>query len=301
MLASSAVYCASSTGSNLPGRASGRQPREVKQRVDEFQQPLAVAGDDLDPAAVRFAERVLGVGQRILGWSEEQRQRRPQLVADVGEERGLGPVELGQLLCPPALRRVGAGAGDAGGQLGGDQPQERPVCLVERAIAVDSHDQESVRCRSGDLLGQRQHQRGGRRLLPASGGQRSELLLEVPDDDGSTSGQLTQRPARRLVRQSDALRGRSVAGGDAGRRGQLGAGALVVEQVHHAERKRSTIGLEVARGRAHVLAFVPGRRGFRSEVTKGGHSPLSDHPIGVLADHAEHSDDRTAVVGERAV
>ena len=68
----------------------------------------------------------LGVaaGQHVLDRAEHQRQRRAELVADVGEEGGLGPVEFGQRLGPLPLLLVGPGVGDGGGDLAGQQVEE---------------------------------------------------------------------------------------------------------------------------------------------------------------------------------
>ena len=95
--------------SSLPGLEAG----EVEQGVDELEQPLAVAPHQLDALALDVVQRVAGVGERVLGRAEQQRQRGAELVADVGEELGLGPVELDQPLGPLALLLVGPRAGEA--------------------------------------------------------------------------------------------------------------------------------------------------------------------------------------------
>ena len=69
----------------------------------------------------------------VLERAEHQRERRAELVADVAEEGGLGPVELGERLGAPALLLVGARVGDGGGDVAGDQIEEAPVVVVEHA------------------------------------------------------------------------------------------------------------------------------------------------------------------------
>ena len=72
-------------------------------------------------------------GPQLLHRAHDQGERGAELVADVGEERGLGPVQLGQLLGPALLDLVGHRAVDQRRGLLGDQAEERPVGLVQGA------------------------------------------------------------------------------------------------------------------------------------------------------------------------
>ncbi len=63
------------------------------------------------------SSRVLRGRERVLGRAEQQGQRRAQLVADVGEERGLGLVELDQRAPRAAAPLVRAHVGETGGDL----------------------------------------------------------------------------------------------------------------------------------------------------------------------------------------
>ena len=78
---------------------------------------------DLDRAAARAAP-ARRFAEHVLERPQHQRQRRAELVADVGEERGLGAVDLGQRLGAPALLLVGLGVGDRRGDLAGDEVEE---------------------------------------------------------------------------------------------------------------------------------------------------------------------------------
>ena len=100
VLARSAVSCATSVGRNSARIRPASSAREVEQRVDELEQPHGVAVHELQRDRATSAG---AVAQRVLERAEHQRQRRAELVADVGEERGLGPVELLEL-----RRRAGA-------------------------------------------------------------------------------------------------------------------------------------------------------------------------------------------------
>ena len=121
----------------------------------------------------RPRQRVVLVGDRVLGRPEQQGQRGAELVADVGEEVGLGLVELGERLGPVPLELVGAGVGEAGGELAGHQVAEVPVALVERPEPVQPEDLEAVGTAAG-AGGQRDDEGLARADLPGAGGQVEE-------------------------------------------------------------------------------------------------------------------------------
>ena len=76
----------------------GLDPRHVEQIVDVLQQHAGVAGDDFARVPpLRQAHRP-GVVDEAPGRPEDERERRPQFVADVGEELGLDLVELADAL-----------------------------------------------------------------------------------------------------------------------------------------------------------------------------------------------------------
>ena len=85
------VRCVDTTGFNA---------REVQQRIGQLQQTLGVAFGDFEPLPL---QRRFGVPQRFFDGSQQQREGRAQLVADVAEEHGAGAIELRQHLGPPLL------------------------------------------------------------------------------------------------------------------------------------------------------------------------------------------------------
>ena len=89
--------------------------------------------------------------------SEDQGERGTKLVADVGEERRLGPVEFGQFLGALLLGLVAARAAHTRGDVPGHQLDEAAVAVVERTVAVQGGHQEAER--RGALLHQRHHER----------------------------------------------------------------------------------------------------------------------------------------------
>src|SRR6185503_176698 len=75
--------------------------------------------------------------------SEQQRERRPELVADVGEERRLRAIQRRERFGTASLLLVRARVRDRGRDLRGQQLEERSVPLVEREARAQPRDEES--------------------------------------------------------------------------------------------------------------------------------------------------------------
>ncbi len=261
------------------------------------------------------AHRRVGVGQpaaQFLQRAHDQRERGAELVADVGEERGLRLVQLGQLLGPPLLRPVAAGAADARGDVSGDQFHEGPVTVVERPVPVQRGHQESVG--RAALPGQRYQQRLGRRRVPGPVGQLRRAVGEGGQVDGlgalarsggGPQGGLAGRQGegRDEVARLDAA-GAGQADAAVAALGALGHGAgvgPVVEEVGEGERQVLRVAAELAGGEVQHLLLGAHHAGVGPQVAQGGHAPLADDPLRLLGDHAEHADDLSGVVPQRAV
>ena len=88
--------------------ATGLDLRHVQQIVDVAEHGARVPLDDLEiPPQAGIHARSLT--EMLLDRSENQRQWRPQLVADVGEESSLGLTDLGEVFIPPGELVDGAG------------------------------------------------------------------------------------------------------------------------------------------------------------------------------------------------
>ena len=83
--------------------------------------------------------------EQLIDWSEDQAKRGAELMADVGEERGLGPVEFSQLLNTLLLGAVAACAAHPRSDVPSHEFDEGAVAVVEPAIAVQPGYQESDR------------------------------------------------------------------------------------------------------------------------------------------------------------
>ena len=133
--------------------------------------------------------------------AHDQGQRGAELVADVGEERGLGPVQLGQLLGPPLLGLVGHRAVDQRRGLPGDQAEEGAVAVVQRAPGAGGEDDDA------DVLLRRSRRCSGSTMAsvgavwPAAGRQ-------VAEPGGHVGRPWTGRPLRSTSRHRPAGRRR---------------------------------------------------------------------------------------------
>ena len=104
---------------------TGLDPGEVEDAVDEADEPVGVATDQLEALPRLLAEIRLGEG--VLHRPGDEGERGAQLVADVGEEVGLGRVELGQHLGPVPLVLEAAQPAQRHGDVGGAQLAHTPA------------------------------------------------------------------------------------------------------------------------------------------------------------------------------
>ena len=114
--------------------------REVEQGVDQLVQANRVA--------VRGRQALAGErarGERIFERPQHQRQRRAELVADIGEERRLGAVDLGQRFGAPARVLAGANGVDGVADLLRQEHQEVLVARVELQHRAQAEEGDAVR------------------------------------------------------------------------------------------------------------------------------------------------------------
>ena len=233
--------------------------------------------------------RVPQPGAQILHRPHDQGQRGAELMADVGEERGLGPVQLGQFLSPPLLGLVRARAVDQRRGLPGDQAHERLVVVVQAVARAGRQGQRPDRLR-GRI--HRQHHALGWRLRPAPRGQRAH-------------------PAGQVVHQQRA--------GLAERLGQwparcLGRGPRLPRHAGQAETRRAV--LPQVQGEARDVGLGPAQRltdqgaGFfhracrarlRAQVLQHSQPAGADDPLGGLGYRGEYGADAAVIVMQRAV
>ena len=84
------------------------------------------------------------IGAGLLERPEHQRERGAKLVADIGEERGLGAIDLGQGLGAPALRLVRPAHRRWPWPSGRRPDRGTSGSVIERAARTDADDQKSA-------------------------------------------------------------------------------------------------------------------------------------------------------------
>ena len=83
--------------------------------------------------------------QQVLDGPEQQRQRRPKLMADIGKEERLGPVDLRKRLGTASLHLQAVDIGKTGRQLISHQRTVIQVTLVGQPMGIEPHDQKTRR------------------------------------------------------------------------------------------------------------------------------------------------------------
>ena len=112
-----------------------------KERIHQLQKPQTVAMNDLELAALCWRQAVRAAEQ-ILQRPQHQRQRGPELVADVGEEDCLCVVDFSQGFRPAAFLRIGARVIEAGRDLSGEEIDKAGIGRGKTPERVNRRDHE---------------------------------------------------------------------------------------------------------------------------------------------------------------
>jgi hypothetical protein len=254
----------------------------VEQRIDQLEQPQLVAMDGLE---IRAAQGGVGRRQCVLGRPEHQRQRGPELVADVGEERGLDAVDLGERLGPLALLLQRAPVADRGDHLRRGELEERAIAGVEHPVRADPTDQHAVRV---GLVGRRQRQRDrlARRLGPRAARQRIAAVSEVGHQrDLAVRSDLPERPRAAVRRELDlGRRGQRERGAvEPDVRDPAGARAGVVEQVEQRERYVPRVVRQRRAAASHAASAVLASAALRAPSSRSVRSWRSAYFCSVVS------------------
>ncbi len=159
--------------------ASGFDAREVEQCVDELEETLAVAMRDVELIADGAWHGVAGA-TRFVERTEQQRQRRTKLVADVAEEGRLGAIDLGERLGAATLLFVSVDVGQTGGDLPDEQFDKAARTVVERPERIETGDEHTGRTLLSALC-DGQDERLCRRPLPRPRRQIPEAASQLDD------------------------------------------------------------------------------------------------------------------------
>ena len=219
-------------------------------------------------------------------------------MADVGEEGGLGPVQLGQRLGAPPLVFVRAGVGDGGGHTRSEQVVEVPVCLVHRQAGADPGDEDCGGA-VGSWQDDRQRQSRIRQFGIGADGSRADPRPNIHLHRRPQTDNVLQGPDRFLAPfQTDRLR--------AGKRIRLQTAQahqtrLPAFGVQRIEQDEGHVEVVFGEGlRAQGEGFVNGLRlaGGRGKVTQGSYPPLTEHLAGHLDDGVEQAADPAGLVAD---
>ncbi|MFY9294069.1 MAG: hypothetical protein WAP03_25765 [Methylorubrum rhodinum] len=250
-------------------------------------------------------ERTVGLGQKFPERTQHQRERGAELVADVGEERRLGLVELRQRLGPPAFLLQDAGVRDGRRDMSGHEVEKTAVARVDDPPRTDPDDEEARRPLVVGVL-QRQDERRFdrvgpevRRDLAAAARKighfrRSSRLGDEAERPGAIRrNHIADRVDRRKCR---ALAEPSCAGDPAC------SNSLFVREIEGRERDIEGIAVQNLGRLAASDLDGPMLGTPRAQVTQGRKPPLSNDFLGRFVASAEDALDPTAVfIEDRAV
>ena len=219
----------------------------------------------------RWTRRVgVGVGQRVAERPEHQRQRGAELVRDVGEELGLGAVELGQLLGARLRGGQADGARQRARQLARDHAEEVAVAVVQPLPGAGAEDQR--------------------------GGRHGAARAVDREQDGAAFLEHPLARHRGLGRAAPVVGVRLVAPA----RARVGHAAVLADQVQGRERHVLGRRRERAEGRARDLG-LGARRGQRlAERGERLQPPRPEHARARLVHGGEHARDLAVVAADRA-
>ena len=116
---------------------------EIQQGIHQLEQPEAVPVRGVYQRALARRRARIPADEHLLQRAEQEGERGAELVAHVGEERGLRPVQLGQRLGALALVLVGLGVDHRPRDLRGDQLQEPAVVVVEQPVGIEPGDEHA--------------------------------------------------------------------------------------------------------------------------------------------------------------
>ena len=257
---------------------------------------------DLDAFALRsFQSGWRDVVEGVLDWPQHQRQGRAKLVADVREERRLGPVDLRQRLGATPLLLIGQRIRDACADLAGRQFEKATIIGVKQPKRVQARDQHPPargfapggdwnECGlSGSLVPKAFWKLGSETGCKL----RKQLRFLIANDAGD-------RPERRRIHRLQGLESGAMRT-EAGRAGERDG--LTVGLGEKNQRERQVLGVRRERLRRPTARSVQrSNLACRNrKLAQQSELPLADDAPGVVGIGADDSARGALVVGNRAI
>ena len=224
------------------------------------------------------------VVERVRERPENQRQGRPEFMADIAEEQRLRAIEFGQRLGSRPSLLQSFRAGDRRADLCGDQRQKAAVLVVQhepRRKAGDEHTERPV----GALLHDREDE--------------GAAVGSLDSRRGSCPNDVAERP-RPGCSQLDGRRSGvfwRVAGGADQRRVTL----VAVDEVDRGKGHVVRIPAEHARGDAAGIDDPPRVAGIRGQCSQRRQTAGTQHPRGRFGHRDQNPADATALLANGAV
>ena len=236
--ATSAVRAARSTGSKLACARPASMREKSRSALTSLSRRSPLRW------AVSIGEISRSRRQHFLERPEHQGKWGAELVADVGEERRLRPVDLSQRICPAPLLFVSVDVGQTRGDLSSKQTDEVVVIPVQFPERIEGNDQHACR-RLAALPRNRVQQRLAWRLMPITGRKRTYRGRQLLQRHRHTGVPDRRRgPWIVTAGQVDCCRRGRMPLPDPGGRGEASASVRAIEQVEQAERQVVPIGAE---------------------------------------------------------
>ena len=239
-------------------------------------------------------------GEQLLERRQDQRQRRPELVADIGEEEGLRPIELCECLAPLPFGLCSFGVGDPRRNLSRNELQEREIVVVDRAALVQAEHQSTDR-RRRPLLKRQDRCAAHQASRGRTGPETFEDVLE--QERFAARGNRGERPRalRGVTAQRDDLRRNPCSPAlHIRRRSESRDRTVGLEQVGKRERHGHTAAQHACRACADIERR-PRTAGRCRQLAQDPQASCADHMAGRLRNRCEHARDRTRLVPDRAV
>ena len=236
--------------------------------------------------------------RRVLDRTEHQGERGTKFVADIGEEGGLGAIDLRERIGATALGVGSLGIGNGCRDLSRDQTEESPVSLIERPSRAGCDNEKSGQPLTARAL-ERQQAGMLHQVRPGTGGNfdpafrqtRNELrcLAREKRFDGPRAARGIESGWQRVLRQS------------AGVRDSASGMRVLIQQVDRGEWRAERVLLEHFAGATAALFDARRADSLRREIAQNAQPPLADHSLGDFGDDTEHASDPALIVVDRAV
>ena len=119
-------------------------PRKVEERIHEFEQAKAIAMGELNVLANFGRNRLGRPGKNFLERPKHERQRCPELMTDVAEKLGFGPIQLRERFRALALLLIRKRVSNGRENVIRSEFEKSAIGIIECAAGADPEDQDPI-------------------------------------------------------------------------------------------------------------------------------------------------------------